>query len=68
MKGKLKSYILDIWNTKNKRMTAIGLFLSAFISNIIIEICNCRSVWKGLIYLFRDPYAFILNYFIIIFN
>ena len=68
MKGKLKLYILDIWNTKNKRMTAIGLFLSAFISNIIIEICNCRSVWKGLIYLFRDPYAFILNYFIIIFT
>ena len=68
MKGKLKAYILDVVNTRNKRITALGLFLSAFFCNIIIEICNCRSVWRGLIYLFRDPYAFLLNYSIIIFT
>lgn len=68
MKGKLKAYILDIVNTRSKRITALGLFLSAFFCNIIIEICNCRSVWKGLIYLFREPYAFLLNFSIIIFT
>ena len=68
MKGKIKAYILDILNTRNKRITAIGLFLSAFFCNIIIEICNCRSVWRGLIYLFREPYAFLLNFSIIIFT
>ena len=68
MKGKFKAYILDIVNTRSKRITALGLFLSAFFCNIIIEICNCRSVWKGLIYLFREPYAFLLNFSIIIFT
>ena len=68
MKDKLKAYILDIVNTKNKRITALALFLSAFFCNIIIEICNIRSVWLGLIYLFRDPYAFLMNYSLILFT
>ena len=50
MKGKLKEYILDIVNTRVKKLTAIAIFLSAFLCNIIIEICNVRSVWKGLIF------------------
>lgn len=68
MKGKLKSYLVDIIETRNKRITAIGLFLAAFLCNIIIEICNARSVWKGLIYLFRDPFSFVINYSIITFT
>lgn len=68
MKGKLKEYILDIINTRNKRITAIAMFLSAFFCNIIIEICNVRSVWKGLIYLFRNPFSFIMNFLIILFT
>ena len=68
MKGKLKGYIVDIFETRNKRITAIALFLAAFVCNIIIEICNARSVWKGLIYLFRDPFSFVINYSIIMFT
>ena len=68
MKGKLKEYILDIFNTRNKRLTAIAMFLSAFLSNIIIEIFNTRSVWKGINYLFRAPYSFILNFLLILFT
>lgn len=68
MKSKFKAYIADILETRSKKMTAVALFLSAFITNIIIEICNIRSVWKGLVYLFRDPFAFIVNYSIIIFT
>ena len=68
MKGKLKSYLVDIIETRNKRITAIGLFLAAFLCNIIIEICNARSVWKGIIYLFRDPFSFVINYSIITFT
>ena len=68
MKGKLKEYILDIVNTRSKRLTALALFLSAFFCNIIIEIFNTRSVWKGINYLFRAPYSFILNFLLILFT
>ena len=68
MKEKFKAYIADILETRTKKMTAIALFLSAFITNIIIEICNIRSIWKGLIYIFRDPFSFIINYSIIMFT
>ena len=68
MKGKLKDYILDIIETRTKRITALALFLSAFFCKIIIEIFNSRSVLKGAIYLFRDPFSFIINFSIIMFT
>lgn len=68
MKGKLKNYFLDIIETRSKKMTAVALFLSAFFSNIIVEIFNSRSVVKGAIYLFRDPFSFLINFSIILFT
>lgn len=68
MKGKLKNYFLDIIETRSKKMTAVALFLSAFFCNVIVEIFNSRSVVKGAIYLFRDPFSFLINFAIILFT
>ncbi len=68
MKEKLKQYFLDIWNTKNKRITAIVYLISPFLCALIVDFFNRRSItaaFKGII---QSPYTYFVNVMIILFT
>ena len=68
MREKIHSYFSDIFKTKSKKITLIAYIVTPIVCNILIEMFNARSFFKGLTYPFRDTYSFIINVFIILFT
>lgn len=68
MKEKIKKYFLDIWNIKNKRITAIVYITAPFICALIVDFFNKRSITGALKGLIQSPYTYFLNAMIILFT
>lgn len=68
MKEGLKNYLLDIFKTKNKKVTLIAYITTPFITNIIVEMLNSRSFVSGMTYIFTDTFSFMINLLIIAFT
>ena len=68
MKEKLKQYFLDVWKTKNKRITALTYVIAPFVCALVIDFFNKRSIigaFKGFI---DSPYTYFINVMIICFT
>ena len=68
MKERLKAYFLDIWKTKNKRITAIVYIVAPILCAIVIDCFNKRSVLEGLKGIIDSPFTLFVNGMIILFT
>ena len=66
MKERLKAYFLDIWKTKNKRITAIVYIVAPILCAIVIDCFNKRSVLEGLKGIIDSPFTLFVNGMIIL--
>lgn len=66
MKEKIKAYFIDIWKTKNKRITAVVYLFAPFICALFVDFFNKRSIIGGLKGIIDTPYTLCINAMIIL--
>ncbi len=65
IKDKVKKYFKEIWNDKNKRITALLYIILPFFVNIVVETLNRRSLLECLKFMITSFDVFFINMMII---
>ncbi len=65
---KIKKYLQNNWRDVNRRSTIITFIVASLLSTVIVDMFNKRSFIGGIFGIFQSPFAFFINWMIIMFT